>query len=236
MQINKIALISGGNKGIGLAISQKLLQNNYNVYSLSRTGTSMFAHNNFINIKNDITNKETTENAINEIIKKENNIDVVVHNSGITKDKFFHKMTYPEWFDVINTNLISSHNIISGPINNMRNNKNGNIIFISSVNGLTGMIGQSNYTASKCGLYALTKTLAQENAAKNIRVNCISPGYIYSDMTNTLNDKIKNNIKKQIPMNDFGKPEDIAETVEFILNNKYITGSNININGGLCMI
>jgi NAD(P)-dependent dehydrogenase (short-subunit alcohol dehydrogenase family) len=231
--MNKICLISGGTRGIGLSIVKKLIKNNYKIYSFSKTGLSDFENTQFINIKNDITNFEETQSNIKNILSNENKIDVVIHNSGITKDKFFHKMEYNDWKDVIITNLLSSYNLLNLPINSMRKHKNGDVILISSVNALSGMTGQTNYAASKSGLYGFCKSLAIENASFNIKVNTISPGYIYTDMTQNIDSKIIENIKKTIPLGDFGKPEYIADTVEFLLNSKYITGTNINVNGGL---
>jgi acetoacetyl-CoA reductase len=229
----KICLITGGNRGIGLAITKKLIDD-YKVFSLSLSGKSEFEHSDFINIKNDITNFKETKANIEEILKF-NNIDSVIHNAGITRDKFFHKMNNDEWFDVINTNLLSVYNLLNLPINNMRANKKGDIIFISSVNAATGMLGQTNYAASKSGLYGLCKSLALENANCNIKVNIISPGYVNTDMTKVIKEEIKQSIKNQIPMKEFAEPTDIANTVKFIIDSKYITGSNIHLNGGLFM-
>ena len=233
--MNKICLISGGSRGIGLSIVEKLIKKNYRVYSLSKTGVTSYTNCNFFNIKNDVNNFKETQENIKNILLTENKIDLVIHNSGITKDKFFHKMEYNEWIDVLNTNLLSSFNLLNLPLNSMRKHKSGDIILISSVNALTGMLGQTNYAASKSGLYGLSKSLALENAAFNIKVNTISPGYIYTDMTKNMDSQIIENIKKMIPMRDLGKPECIANTVEFLLENNYITGTNINVNGGLFM-
>ena len=233
--MNKICLISGGSRGIGLSIVEKLIKKNYKVYSFSKTGVTNYTNCNFFNIKNDVNNFKETQKNIKNILLTENKIDLVIHNSGITKDKFFHKMEYNEWFDVLNTNLLSAFNLLNLPLNSMRKHKSGDIILISSVNALTGMHGQTNYTASKSGLYGLSKSLALENASFNIKVNTISPGYIYTDMTKNMDSQIIENIKKMIPLRDLGKPEYIANTVEFLLENNYITGTNINVNGGLFM-
>ena len=159
----------------------------------------------------------------------------MIFNAGITKDKFFHKMSNQEWFDVINVNLLSAYNLLQLPINSMRSNKKGDIIFISSVNAATGMMGQTNYTASKSGLYGLCKSLALESAICNIKVNTISPGYVNTDMTESIKEDTKQSIKNKIPMKQFANPHDVADTIKFILDNKYITGSNIHLNGGLFM-
>lgn len=229
----KVCLITGGNRGIGLAITKKLLET-HKIFSLSSSGKSDFEHPDFINIKNNITDFKETKGNIEEILTF-NNIDSVIHNAGITRDKFFHKMNNDEWFDVINTNLLSVYNLLNLPINNMRANKKGDIIFISSVNAATGMLGQTNYAASKSGLYGLCKSLALESASCNIKVNIISPGYVNTDMTKVIKEETKQSIKNQIPMKEFAEPTDIANTVKFIIDSKYITGSNIHLNGGLFM-
>lgn len=233
--MNKIAVITGGSRGIGLGISQKLL-NNYKVYNLSKSGITpdiLINNNNFYSYKLDITDLDKTKVILDEIINKENKIDVLVHNSGITNDKFFHKMKYDEWISVLNTNLLSCYNICNPVINNMRNNNKGDIIFISSVNAHKGCVGQTNYSSSKAGIIGFAKSLALENANKNIKVNIISPGYIETDMTSKIDEKILNNIKSTIPLNRLGKIDEISDTVEFLLKNNYITGANIDVNGGL---
>lgn len=233
--MKKIAIITGASRGIGVGIAQNLIKN-YKIYNLSKSGAipEIFNKNNdFLSYKLDITNLEDTNKVIEKIINDEKKIDVLIHNSGITNDKFFHKMNYSEWFSVLNTNLLSCYNICYPIINNMRSNNKGDIIFMSSVNAHKGCIGQTNYCSSKAGIIGFAKSLALENAVKNIKVNVISPGYIETDMTKKIDEKILNNIKSSIPINKLGSIDDIGHTVEYILNNKYITGANIDVNGGL---
>ena len=143
-------------------------------------------------------------------------------------------MTYSEWEEVFNINLISSYNILYPVINNMRNNDKGNIIFLSSVVGKTGTIGASSYSSSKSALYGLTKSLALENANKNILVNSVSPGYFDEGMGLTFNEKTYDIIRKKIPLQRFGDTKELVELFDFLIEkNKYITGNNININGGI---
>jgi NAD(P)-dependent dehydrogenase (short-subunit alcohol dehydrogenase family) len=232
--MRKFCIITGGTRGIGLGISQMLIKKNFNVISLSKTGKCCYLNENFFNYKCDVTDNIETTNIIGQILKTKK-IDLVVHNSGITKDSFFHKMEFSDWNDVINTNLISCYNIIKQPLIQMRENNYGNIILISSVNAHIGQIGQTNYSSSKAGIIGFAKSLALENSNKNIRVNVISPGYIKTEMTEKIPEKIQENIKKKIPLQNFGTIDNVSSTVNFILENNYINGCNISVNGGLFM-
>ena len=166
----------------------------------------------------------------------ENKINNVILNSGITSDKFFHKMKYDDWFNVINTNLISSYGILNPVINQMRENKNGNIVFISSVNAFRPSLGQTNYSSSKLGLIALSRNIALENSNKGIRSNVICPGYINTEMTNNIDIKIRENIENEIPLKKFCETDDICNIIDLLLDkDSYIQGSVIDINGGLFM-
>ena len=225
-------IITGANKGIGYNIKKTLLLKNHRIINLSRTCDNEDTYN-ICNIKCDIT-KLNTLDIINEIIEKEGKIDNFIHNAGIINDSFFHKMTYDQWINVQNTNFISLYNLLNPIINNMRQNSNGNIILMSSVNAKIGAIGQTNYSSSKSALFGFTKSLALENAHKNILVNCICPGYIESDMTSQINKTILNQVINKIPLKKLGNTEDIANLVDYLLEkNKYMTGSIIDINGGL---
>jgi NAD(P)-dependent dehydrogenase (short-subunit alcohol dehydrogenase family) len=232
---NKIAIITGASRGIGKSIANKLIHE-YKIYNLSLNGITPieFVNNkNFKSYKLNINEINNSMLTIDKIINQEKKVDLFIHNAGITNDCFFHKMTYDQWFNVINTNLISIYGLCNPIINNMRKNNNGNIILISSVNSQSGCIGQTNYSSSKAGIIGFAKSLALENASKNIRVNVISPGYIKTDMTEKINNNIIENIKKNIPLGDFGLEDDISKTVSFLIDNKYITGSTIDINGGI---
>jgi acetoacetyl-CoA reductase len=228
---SKITLITGGSKGIGKNIISNLLKDNHKIINLSRTNCDII-NNNLLNININIENKNTYT-IMNNIIK-ENKIDNFIHCAGITRDGFFHKMSEKNWNDVIDINYKSLYYLLNPIINQMRLNNNGNIILISSVNGKSGSIGQTNYSSSKSALFGFTKSLALENAQKNIFVNCICSGYIKTDMTNNIDPLILENIKNKIPLGQLGNPEDISNLVKYLLNNnKYMTGSIIDINGGL---
>lgn len=165
---------------------------------------------------------------------KSHKINNFIHCAGITQDTFFHKMKEDQWESVININYLSIYYLLNPVINQMRNENKGNIIFISSVNAKSGAIGQANYSSSKSALFGLTKSLALENARKNIFVNCICPGYIETDMTKKIKNELLQNIINKIPLEKMGKDEDISSMVDYLLHkNEYITGSIIDINGGL---
>jgi len=224
-------LITGTSKGIGNRLCKHYIEKNHKVISISRSDID-FTHKNLLHFTQDITHKTCLQNVKN-IINNEK-IDNCIINAGIYNNSFFHKMSYEQWFDTINTNLLSIYNILHPVLNNMRNNNNGNIIFMSSVVGKTGLIGGSNYSCSKSAIYGLTKSLALENSQKNILINSISPGYINIGMGDQLNIEYKKKLCEQIPLNKFGEVSDIINLTDYLIEkNRYITGSNININGGI---
>ena len=224
-------IITGTSKGIGNRLCKHYIEKNHKVISISRNEID-FTHKNLLHISQDITNISCLENVA-KIIKNEK-IDNCILNAGIYNNSFFHKMTYEQWFGTINTNLLSIYNILNPVLNNMRYNKNGNIILMSSVLGKIGAVGGSNYSCSKSAIYGLTKSLALENSEKNILINSISPGYINTGMGNHLNIDYKKKIYEQIPLKKFGEVSDIINITDYLIEkNKYITGSNININGGI---
>lgn len=224
-------LITGTSKGIGNQLCKHYIEKNHNVISISRNEID-FAHKNLLHFKQDITDKTCFQNIKNIINNKI--IDNCIINAGIYNNSFFHKMSYEQWFETINTNLLSIHNILNPVLNNMRQYKKGNIIFMSSVVGKTGLIGGSNYSCSKSAIYGLTKSLALENSQKNILINSISPGYINIGMGDQLNIQYKKKLCENIPLNKFGEVSDIINLTDYLIEkNTYITGSNININGGI---
>ena len=174
---------------------------------------------------------------IKEVIEKFGRIDVLVNNAGITKDTLLMRMTKEDFEQVINVNLVGTFNMSKNVIQYMMKQRNGRIINISSVVGISGNAGQTNYAASKAGIIGFTKSLAKEVASRNILVNAVAPGFIETDMTDVLKDEVKDAIGKQIPLKRMGTPEDVANVVSFLASEKsnYITGQVINIDGGMLM-
>jgi acetoacetyl-CoA reductase len=233
-----IAFITGGTRGIGESISIDLKSKGYHViaaYASNHEKAEQFSKQyNIETVCCDVTDEEKTKEIILSIIQKHGTIDVLVHNAGITRDSFFHKMDSKKWHDVISTNLNSCFNVIRPVMESMRANTFGRIIILSSINGLKGQIGQSNYCATKAGVIGFVKALALENASKGITVNAIAPGYIETEMVAAIDEKILETIKSQIPVGRLGKPEEVAKIVSFLSEKTsgFITGETININGG----
>ena len=239
--LNNTVLITGASRGIGLSIAQSFSDEGFYVIGTSRSkfdlqtalGTKDCSH-----IKLDVTDRDTIK-EVYEQLKNQNNLPgTLINNAGITKDQLFLRMKDEDWDDVINTNLSSVFNITKAFIKPMLKEKEGRIINISSVAGLMGNPGQVNYSASKAAIGGFTKSLAKELASRNITVNSIAPGFVSSDMTDALNDDQKVEILKQIPVQKFGDPKNIADLAIFLASEKgqYITGQTISVDGGLYMI
>tara|TARA_B100000427_G_scaffold87767_1_gene72178 strand:- start:2591 stop:3328 length:738 start_codon:yes stop_codon:yes gene_type:complete len=240
--VNKNVLVTGGARGIGKSICSLLAKNGYFVicnYINSKSGADELAdsHDNIIAKKFDVSNYDDTSQSIHDIEQEYGPINVLVNNAGITKDRFIHKMSLNEWDAVLKANLYSAFNCTRNILPNMRKENFGRIICLSSVNALKGQIGQANYCASKSALSGFIKAIALENASKNITANLVAPGYVDTDMTKNIAKEITDDIKTKIPMNRFGKPNEIAETILFLINEStsYITGETISINGGMYM-
>jgi len=239
---NKNIIVTGASGGIGNSIVEKLHDNNANILA---TGTRIEKleelkkkFNNIKILKFDISQHEKIEEFINNATDAlGGSLDCIVNNAGITKDNLTIRMSLEEWTKVINTNLTSTFLMSKYSIKKMLKNKSGKIINITSVVGHTGNVGQANYTASKAGIVAMSKSLAIEYAKKNINVNCISPGFISTAMTDQIDEKFKETIVAKIPSNRLGKPEDIANVVIFLSSNQsdYINGETIHVNGGMYM-
>ena len=233
-------ILTGATGGIGSEILNKLIKCNANVIA---TGTNEEKLNklkkNFPNIiikKFDISNHSLIESFIDECNKDFNNkIDVLINNAGITKDNLSIRMKDDEWNKVIEINLTSTFLMSKNTIKKMLKNKNGKIINITSVVAHTGNLGQSNYAASKAGIVGMSKSLAIEYGKKNIKINCISPGFIKSDMTDKINEDYIQKLREKISLNKFGIPEDVANAVIFLSSSMsdYITGETIHVNGGM---
>ena len=241
---NKIVLITGANRGIGHSIMSAFINAGYIVVGTSRSDDGVKKINDTIGdpskgcgIKMDVTSENDIQSA-NKLIRDKFGITtILINNAGVTKDNLLMRMSSEEWNDVIDTNLNSLYRVTKEFIREMMKQKTGRIINISSVVGMSGNAGQSNYSSSKSAIYGFTKSLAKEVASRNITVNAISPGFIETDMTDKLSDEQKQAIISAIPLSRMGSPEDIADITLFLASDSasYITGENINVNGGLYM-
>ncbi len=237
---NKNIIVTGASGGIGNSIVEKFYENGSNILA---TGTRVEKleelKKRFKNIKIlkfDISQHEKIEEFINSATDAlGGSLDCIVNNAGITKDNLAIRMSLEEWTKVININLTSTFLMSKYSIKKMLKNKSGKIINITSVVGHTGNAGQSNYTASKAGVVAMSKSLAIEYAKKNINVNCISPGFISTAMTDKIDERFKEAIIGKIPSNRLGMPEDIANAVIFLSSDQsdYINGETLHVNGGM---
>ena len=237
---DKNIIVTGASGGIGKSIVEKFYENGANILA---TGTRIEKleelkkkFSNIKIIKFDISQHEKIEEFINNATEElGGSLDCIVNNAGITKDNLTIRMSLEEWSKVIDINLTSTFLMCKYSIKKMLKNKFGKIINITSVVGHTGNVGQANYTASKAGIVAMSKSLAIEYAKKNINVNCISPGFISTTMTDQIDEKHKEAIIAKIPCNRLGKPEDIANAVIFLgsANSDYINGETIHVNGGM---
>lgn len=241
---DKVAIITGGARGIGKKISQTFLKEGASVYIFdvneeegARTaGELQPAYDGKVNFfKVDITDEKSVEQSIEKIIEAEGRIDILVNNAGITRDNLILRMSLEDWKKVIDINLTGAFICSKHTVKYMVKNRSGKIINISSIVGVHGNAGQSNYSSSKAGIIGLTKTLARELAGRNILVNAIAPGYIETEMTEKLSDKIKEKLMEQIPTGRLGSVDDVAKTALFLASDdsNYITGTVINLDGGM---
>ncbi len=240
--MSRVALVTGGTRGIGAAISIALKEAGYKVaasYAGNDEAAQSFRDENAIAVfKWDVADFDECQAGIDQVVKELGPIDVLVNNAGITRDTTLHKMDLAKWDAVINTNLNSLFNMTRGVIEGMRERKFGRIVSISSINGQKGQFGQANYAAAKAGVIGFTKSIAQENASKGITANVVAPGYIGTEMVRAVPEEILNTkIISQIPVGRLGEPEEIAECVVFLASEKsgFITGSTLTANGGQYM-
>jgi len=238
----KNIIVTGASGGIGNAIIKKLSETGANILaSGTRIEKLEELKKNFVGLKIlkfDISQsdkiEEFIENATNEL---GGSLDGIVNNAGITQDNLAIRMSLDEWQKVININLTSTFLMSKFAIKKMLKNKSGKIVNITSVVGHTGNLGQANYTASKAGIVAMSKSLAIEYAKKNININCISPGFIKTAMTDKIDDKFKEVIISKIPSARLGEPDDVANSVLFLCSDQsnYINGETLHVNGGMYM-
>ena len=240
----QVALITGATRGIGKEIALELAQNGYDI-AVNYRGTIDEDLKKEIEANNvrcefveaDVSNFEQCESMIKETIEKYGRIDVLVNNAGITKDGLIMRMKKEDFEAVIDVNLVGTFNVTRNVIPYMLKQKSGRIINVSSVVGVAGNAGQTNYSASKAGVIGFTKSLAKEVASRNILVNAIAPGFIDTDMTKVLSDNVKEGINAQIPLKRMGTPNEVAKVVKFLASedSSYVTGQVINIDGGMVM-
>ncbi|MFG0089210.1 3-oxoacyl-[acyl-carrier-protein] reductase [Staphylococcus aureus] len=244
--MTKSALVTGASRGIGRSIALQLAEEGFNVavnYAGSKEkaeavveeikakGVDSFA------IQANVADADEVKAMIKEVVSQFGSLDVLVNNAGITRDNLLMRMKEQEWDDVIDTNLKGVFNCIQKATPQMLRQRSGAIINLSSVVGAVGNPGQANYVATKAGVIGLTKSAARELASRGITVNAVAPGFIVSDMTDTLSDELKEQMLTQIPLARFGQDTDIANTVAFLASDKakYITGQTIHVNGGMYM-
>ena len=240
---NKTALVTGATGAIGGSIAKKLLLLGANVII---TGTNKKKIDDLrkelgpksLSLIADLSKDKEIEDLYDQSIKKFKSIDILINNAGTNKDALSIRMTKEQWDEVININLSATFKLSQLVIKSMMKQKWGRIIGISSIIGIVGNAGQTNYAASKAGMIALHKSLALEFASRGITVNCIAPGFIESPMTEVLSNEQKEIMLKKIPVGNIGKPNDIANCVAFLTDEKasFITGSTVNINGGMLMV
>ena len=242
---NLTAIVTGAGRGIGRAIALKLAEAGANVVCLSRTEANSQKVADEITalgrqswaVAVDVGDTAAVEAAVAKILQDTGGINILVNNAGVTRDGLLMRMSEADWDAVLDTNLKSVFTLTKAFARPMRKADNARIINISSVVGLMGNAGQANYAASKAGLIGFTKSCAKEFAASGITVNAIAPGFIATDMTDELSDKVKEAIKANIPMREFGEVDDIAEAVAYLAGPgaRYVTGQVLTVDGGMVM-
>ena len=238
----RVALVTGGTRGIGAAISVALKEAGYKVaanYGGNDAAAQKFKDETGIPVyKFDVGDFAQCEAAVKTIAEEVGPVDVLVNNAGITRDTMIHRMTPEQWNDVVRTNLTSLFNLTRNVIEGMRSRKFGRIVSISSINGLAGQMGQTNYSAAKSGVIGFTKALAQEGARAGITANVVAPGYVDTEMVRAVPaDVLEKQIIPKIPVGRLGRATDIARCVVFLAADDagYVTGATINANGGQYM-
>jgi len=243
---DKVAIVTGASRGIGEVIAKQLSSCGAKIILIARNSDQLVAVKETIisnggiaeSIAGDVSNLNSISEIVTNTIDKWGRIDILVNNAGIARDNIIMRMKEDDWDSVMNINLKGCFNGIKSVARPMIKNKAGRIINITSVIGQIGNAGQSNYAASKAGIMGLTKSMAKELGSRNITVNAVAPGYITTDMTNELNDEVKEQLKSSIPLGRLGTPDDVANLVCFLASDEagYITGQTFNVDGGMVMI
>lgn len=244
--MNKVAFITGATRGIGRQIALTLAKEGFDIAinyrkeneDLIETKTMVEDQKvKCFTVQGDVSSFEDSERMVKDIIEEFNHIDILVNNAGITKDMLLMRMKKEDFESVIGVNLVGTFNITKNVIPYMMKNRSGRIINVSSVVGISGNAGQTNYSASKAGIIGFTKSLAKEVGSRNIIVNAVAPGFIETQMTDVLKEDVKEEISKTIPLKRMGTVEDVANVVKFLASkdSSYITGQVINIDGGMLM-
>ncbi|WP_102692240.1 3-oxoacyl-[acyl-carrier-protein] reductase [Rummeliibacillus pycnus] len=241
---NQVAIVTGASRGIGAEIAKVLADKGATVvatYSSSEEKMQKVIHEitekggHAIALRANVSEAEDSKHLIEEVLKQFSKVDILINNAGITKDRSFRKMSKDEWDQVINVNLNGIFHTTSAIINHMIERKYGRIINISSIIGQAGGFGQTNYAASKAGILGFTKSLALETAKNGITVNAVCPGFIETEMVAAMPENVKENIVSKVPMQRLGTTSEIAEAVLYLIQASFVTGQEINVNGGLYM-
>jgi 3-oxoacyl-[acyl-carrier protein] reductase len=242
--LDEVAIVTGGARGIGKAICEVLAEAGANIVIADininlANETANYLKEKFLiqalSMQVNVADILQVEKMIKNVLDKFNKINILINNAGITKDNLLIRMSEEDFKNVIDVNLTGTFNCTKEVAKVMIKQRSGKIVNISSTVGLQGNIGQANYSASKAGIIGFTKSVARELAKRGIQVNAIAPGFIETDMTNRLSDEVKKSYFERIPLGRFGKPEDIAQVVKFLVSQSYITGQVIVVDGGMAM-
>lgn len=237
--MSRSVLVTGGNRGIGLAIARAFAEGGDKVAITYRSGEppQELTGLGCLAVKCDITDSEQVEQAFKEVEQTHGAIEVLVANAGVTRDQLLLRMSEDDFSSVVDTNLTGTFRVVKRAARGMLRAHRGRIVLISSVVGLLGSAGQSNYAASKAGLVGFARSLARELASRNITVNVVAPGFVDTDMTRALSDEQRDGIVGQVPLGRYGQPDEIAASVRFLSSEdaSYITGAVIPVDGGLGM-